>query len=278
MAEIRKSGQRTHLVRFQTQQEAALAYNAAVSHLGYPTSWLDETMTSATPEVQIAMTTTTKTPPPARRLWSLHAPNQRADADSPAHVRADHPKHPLLPLWEEPPPSISRRTGCSARQILCVTASAWLPWGLQGLHEKQDCPPSTVSPSPPPRPHPAPAAARSSTSKSAAADSFNIGATDEEDSGEGGMMPAASPSATALEAAAMEARIEALEAKGQAAIAVATAEASIKTAQASVKTAEAQATVKLAEADAKAALAEVRDALAEKRLSAHGSAAPRAHC
>jgi hypothetical protein len=96
-----------------------------------------------------------------------------------------------------------------------------------------------------------------SSSKSAVADAFNIGAPGREDSGEEVMMPAASPSAAALEEAAMEAQIEALEVKGQAAIA--------------------QASVKLAEADAKAALAEARAALAEKRLSAHSAAAPRAH-
>jgi hypothetical protein len=106
-----------------------------------------------------------------------------------------------------------------------------------------------------------PDAARTSSSKSAHADAFKIGATDGEDSGEGAMTPAARPGAAALEEAAMEARIEALEAKGQAAIAVATA----------------QASVKLAEADAKAALVEARAALAEKRLSAHSTAAPRAH-
>jgi len=42
VAEIRKSGQYTRLGRFQTQQEAALAYNAAATRLGCPASWLND--------------------------------------------------------------------------------------------------------------------------------------------------------------------------------------------------------------------------------------------
>ena len=41
-AKIFKNGQCTHLESFKTQQEAALAYNAAATRLGCPASWLND--------------------------------------------------------------------------------------------------------------------------------------------------------------------------------------------------------------------------------------------
>jgi len=248
VAEIRKSGQYTRLGRFQTQQEAALAYNAAATRLGCPASWLndvphagsaggDEHNNKDAPTGKKAVVTVYAKP--LRR----RPPTRTSNAPPPAAVEGRAAQH-LTPYEMQREANITHN---NARMVAP---------GDAGLARKAGAPPDH-SPRPSPMPHPAPAAAMTSTSNSAVADAFNIGAPGGEDSGEEALTPAASPGVAALEEAAMEARIEALETKGQAAIA--------------------QASVKLAEADAKAALAEARAALAEKRLSLHGTAAPRGH-
>jgi hypothetical protein len=254
-AEIRKSGQYAHLGCFQTQQEAALAYNAAVTRLGCPASWLNDVPNAksadgdknndkdAPPGKKAAVTVYAK--PPRRRL-----PTRASNAPPPAAVEGRAAQH-LTPYELQGEANITHN---KARMVAP---------GVAMLARKAGLPPEH-SPSPPPRPHTAPAAAMTSTSESAHADAFNIGAPSGEDSGEEVLTPAASPGVAALEEAAIEARIEALKAKGQAAIAQASVTAAV-------------ASVKLAEADAKAALAEARAALAERRLSAHSTAAPRAH-
>jgi hypothetical protein len=254
-AQICKSGQHTHLGFFQTQQEAALAYNDAVTRLGWPASWLndvphagsadgDEHNNKDAPAGKKAAVTVYAKPPHRR------PPTRASNARPPAAVEVRAAQH-LTPYELQ-----------SEVNITYNNAHMVAP-GVAGLARNAGLPPEH-SPSPPPRPHPAPAAAMTSTSESAHAEASNISAPSGEDSRGEAMTPAASPGVAALEEAAIEARIEALKAKGQAAIAQASVTAAV-------------ASVKLAEADAKAALAEARAALAEKRLSAHSTAAPRAH-
>jgi len=246
--EIKERGQSTHLGYFQTQQEAALAYNAAVTRLGYPASWLndishtrsadgDEHNDKDVPAGKKAVVTVYAKPPRRR------PPADTSNAPPPVAVEGRAAQH-LTPYELQGKANLTHNI---ARMVAP---------GAAGLAQNAGLPPEH-SPSPRPRPHPMPAAAMTSTSESAHAEAFNIGAPSGEDSREEALTPAASPGVATLEEAAMEARIEALEAKGQAAIA--------------------QASVKFVEADAKAALAEARAALAEKRLSAHSTAAPRAH-
>jgi hypothetical protein len=159
-AEIRKSGQSTYLGFFQTQQEAALAYNAAVNLLGYPASWLnnvphagsaggDEHNNKDVPAGKKAVVAVFAKPPCRRRPTSTHA-GGAFKTPPPAAVRGRAAQH-LTPYGLRHEANIVRN---KAHMVAPEVA---------GLAQKAGVPPDQ-SLSPPPRPHPAPDAARTSTS------------------------------------------------------------------------------------------------------------------
>jgi hypothetical protein len=167
-ADIRKSGQSTHLGFFQTQQEAALAYNAAVTRLGCPASWLnevphagsaggDEHNNKDAPAGKKAVVAVFAKPPCRRRPTSTHA-GGASKTPPPAAVEGLETHH-LTPY------SLRHEANIVRNKAYMVAPEA------AGLAQKAGAPPDQ-SPSPPPRPHPAPDAAMTSSSKSAVVDAF----------------------------------------------------------------------------------------------------------
>jgi hypothetical protein len=221
-AQLRKNGKNTFLGNFQTQQEAALAYNAAVTRLGCPASWLNDVSHAVS-------------------AGGSDQNNTEADAAAVKDTDAAAGKDAVLAAVHAKAPcrqSIGVRasrasTAPTAAAIAAVggpSAQHLTPYELQHeakiarnkvrtsalevarLAQKARLPPEHPH-SLPPTPPPVPAAAGTSTSKSADADAFNIEAAEGKDGEARNMMSAMDSGAATLEEAAMEARIEALEAK-----------------------------------------------------------------